>query len=55
MWPTLIPIVRISAGSRKVLWPTALGLFIVARMIPESKCSHPCVLIISKLEKRISA
>ena len=28
MWSTLIHIMRISVGSRKLFWPTILGLFI---------------------------
>ena len=27
MWPTLILIMKISVGSRKLLWPIVVGLF----------------------------
>ena len=29
MWPTVILMMSIEVGSRKLLWPTAIGLFSV--------------------------
>ena len=36
MWPTLNLIMRINVGSRKLLWPTIIGLFGVVAGSPHS-------------------
>ena len=38
MWPALILIMKISVGSKKLLWPTIIGLFSVVH--------HQCDVIL---------